>query len=85
MGIIIKNFKTLTTKIFINNVKQNNWPKFNKRIWQRNYFEQIIRNEKEYLKIKEYIKNNPKMGNRDRNNILKKIEMAENNTTPKGS
>ncbi len=68
LGIIIKNFKTLTTKIFIDNVKQNNWPKFNKRIWQRNYYERIIRNEKEYLKIKEYIKNNPKMWDRDRNN-----------------
>ena len=44
-----------------------------------------MENEKEYLKIKEYIKNNPKMENRDRNNIVKKIEMAENNTTPMGS
>jgi len=28
-------------------------------IWQRNYYEHIIRNEKEYLKVKEYIINNP--------------------------
>ena len=28
-------------------------------IWQRNYYEHIIRNEKEYLAIKEYIANNP--------------------------
>lgn len=40
------------------------------KIWQRNYYERIIRNEKEYLKIKEYIKLNPKMWGRDRNNIL---------------
>ena len=39
------------------------------KIWQRNYYERIIRNEKEYLKIKEYIKNNPKMWYRDRNNL----------------
>lgn len=32
----------------------------NKLIWQRNYYERIIRNEREYLAIKEYIKNNPK-------------------------
>ncbi len=29
-------------------------------VWQRNYYERIIRNEKEFIKIKEYIKNNPK-------------------------
>ncbi len=28
-------------------------------IWQRNYYEHIIRNEKEYIKILEYIQNNP--------------------------
>lgn len=28
-------------------------------IFQRNYYEHIIRNEKEYLKIREYIINNP--------------------------
>lgn len=38
------------------------------KIWQRNYYERIIRNEKEYLKIKEYIKSNPTMWGRDRNN-----------------
>ena len=42
LGIIIKKFKTLTTKIFINNAKQNNWPRFDKRLWQRNYYEHII-------------------------------------------
>ena len=28
-------------------------------IFQRNYYEHIIRNEKEYIKIREYIHNNP--------------------------
>jgi REP element-mobilizing transposase RayT len=29
------------------------------KFWQRNYYEHIIRNEKAYLKISEYIINNP--------------------------
>ena len=29
------------------------------KLWQRNYYEHIIRNEKEYNQICEYIKNNP--------------------------
>lgn len=28
-------------------------------IWQKLFYEHVIRNEKEYLKIKEYIINNP--------------------------
>ncbi len=28
-------------------------------LWQRNYFEHIIRDEKDYLRIVEYIQNNP--------------------------
>ncbi len=59
LGIIIKKFKTLTTNIYIKNIKQNNWPKINKRLWQRNYYEHIIRNKTEYLKIKKYIEINP--------------------------
>ena len=31
----------------------------NETMWQRNYYEHIIRNEKEYYKICEYIQNNP--------------------------
>ena len=35
--------------------------KFNRqnRLWQRNYWDRIIRNEEEYERIIQYIKNNP--------------------------
>ena len=59
LGNIIQWFKTITTNEYIKNVKQNNWPRFDKRLWQRNFYERIIRNEKEYLRIKEYIRLNP--------------------------
>ena len=29
------------------------------KLWQRNYYEHVIRNEKEYYKILEYMKYNP--------------------------
>lgn len=67
LGQIIRCFKSRCT-YEINKINKT----MGLKIWQRNYYERIIRNEKEYLKIKEYIKNNPKMWNRDRNNILKK-------------
>lgn len=60
LGKIIQWFKTMSTNNYLKEIKNNNWPKFEKRIWQRNFYERIIRNEKEYLAIKQYIKDNPK-------------------------
>ena len=41
---------------------------FKIHVWQRNYFECIIRNEKELEKIRKYVKLNPTLWHRDRNN-----------------
>ena len=38
-------------------------------IWQKSFYEHIIRNEKEYIKIKEYIKNNPIKWENDEYNL----------------
>ena len=68
LGDIVQWFKTMSTNEYMNNVKNNNWQPFAKHLWQRNYYEHIIRNEQELNKIREYIKTNPKMWERDRNN-----------------
>lgn len=48
---IIQGYKSVTTRMCF---------KYNmKKIWQRNYYEHIIRNEFEYQKIYEYIEQNP--------------------------
>jgi len=52
-------FKTMTTNEYIRGVKTMNWKTFNRRLWQRNYWERIIRNEKSYQRIADYIVNNP--------------------------
>jgi REP element-mobilizing transposase RayT len=56
---IVQSFKRHTTIEYIKMVKLNIVPPFEKRIWQRNYYEHIIRNEKSYYQIAEYIRNNP--------------------------
>lgn len=38
-------------------------------VFQRNYYEHIIRNEEEYQHIRHYIKTNPQNWDDDRNNI----------------
>lgn len=57
---VIQWFKTMSTNEYIRNVKTNNWLRFDGKLWQRNYWEHIIRNEKSYRNISEYIINNPK-------------------------
>lgn len=59
VGAMIGAFKSITTVEYIRGVKENNWPAFEQRLWQRNYYEHIIRNEKAFSNISNYIINNP--------------------------
>jgi len=59
LSVIVQRFKSLTTKRYIGGVKYNNWPPFFIRLWQRNYYERVIRDEIELMKIRQYIMNNP--------------------------
>ena len=65
IGDIICSFKSRTTLEYINGVKNGIYPPYNKRIWQRNYYDHIIRNEREYIKIWDYIDINPLKWNED--------------------
>lgn len=56
---IVHRFKSLTTNQYLKGIKQKNWPVIQGRLWQRNYWERIIRNEVELHGFREYIENNP--------------------------
>ena len=56
---MIQWFKTMSTNECIREIKCGKLPPFKKHLWQRNYFEHIIRNEKSLIQIREYIQNNP--------------------------
>nr|WP_310588101.1 transposase [Dyadobacter frigoris] len=47
-------------------MKTSNWKRFDKKLWQRNYYEHIIRNEISLNNIANYIIENPKRWNEDR-------------------
>lgn len=65
---VVHRFKTMTTKRYIDGVKNKHWPPFNGKLWQRNYYEHIIRNEQSLEEIREYIVNNPSNWGNDQNN-----------------
>jgi REP element-mobilizing transposase RayT len=56
---IMQWFKTMTTNEYIRGIDAYGWERFNGKLWQRNYYEHIIRDEKELQSIREYIANNP--------------------------
>lgn len=56
---VVQWFKTMSTNEYIRGVEQNGWQPFPAKLWQRNYYEHIIRDEDSYLKIAEYIQTNP--------------------------
>jgi REP element-mobilizing transposase RayT len=59
LGDVVGAFKSLPTVEYIRGVKNKGWLPFDKKFWQRNYYEHIIRNENAYLQIVEYIQTNP--------------------------
>jgi REP element-mobilizing transposase RayT len=59
VGDIVQWYKTMTTNAYIKMVKNGICPPFNKRVWQRNYYEHIIRDTMDYERIAMYIINNP--------------------------
>ena len=58
LGAVIDWFKTMTTNEYIRGVKTLDWPPFERRVWQRNYYEHIIRSEAELNRIQAYIASN---------------------------
>lgn len=66
LGDIIGAFQSITTVEYIRGVKKIGWESFEKKLWQRNYWEHIIRNRESYLFISNYITKNPETWEKDR-------------------
>ncbi len=52
-------FKTMTTNAYIRGVKEQGWPRFDSRLWQRNYYERVLRDEDEVYRMRCYIEEDP--------------------------
>ncbi len=59
VGSIVRGFKIGVTKWMRQNTNVY-------KVWQRNYFDNIIRNEQSFDRISDYIRNNPKKWSEDR-------------------
>lgn len=61
-------YQSIVTVEYIHGVKTKNWQPFYNKLWERNYWEHIIRNEGELSRIRNYIKNNPSKWENDKLN-----------------
>ena len=59
LGRIMQAFKSLTTLAYADGVREYDWPAFPGRLWQRNYWDRIIRDESELQATRRYIHDNP--------------------------
>jgi len=68
LGDVVHRFKSLTTARCRLNIKQSGCLSFSGRLWQRNYYEHIIRTDNDLNKIREYILLNPSKWAEDNEN-----------------
>ena len=59
LGNVVGAYKSLTTVEYARGVKAMNWPPFHGRLWQRNYYEHIVRSQEDLERVRRYILDNP--------------------------
>ena len=63
LGTVVGTYKSVTTRRINRLRKTPGMP-----VWQRNYYERVIRNEREWNAIRQYIRDNPAHWAEDREN-----------------
>ncbi|SFT80752.1 REP element-mobilizing transposase RayT [Lishizhenia tianjinensis] len=58
--ICIQRFKSFSTNLYIKVVNKGIFSPFRYKLWHRNYYERLIRSERELKNVINYIQNNPR-------------------------
>jgi hypothetical protein len=56
--ICVENKRCILSEIVVGHLKSYTTKKYGTKLWQRSYYEHIIRNESDYLNIWEYVNSN---------------------------
>lgn len=59
LGAVVGAWKSLTTQGYLRGIHDCGWPCFDNRLWQRNYWEHIVRDDAEMQRLRRYILTNP--------------------------
>jgi REP element-mobilizing transposase RayT len=74
---IIRAFKTFSARLINESRATPGAP-----VWQRNYYEHVVRGENELSRIREYIANNPLQWEMDRENPLRTADALKRKAEP---
>lgn len=66
LGDVMKWFKAVTTTRYSRGVHDLSWPPYDRRLWHRNYYDHIVRDDRDLDRIRAYIEANPANWNTDR-------------------
>lgn len=56
---IVQTFKSITTVEYTRGVREGHYPPFDRVLWQRSFYDRIIRNEQALAAARAYIEGNP--------------------------
>ncbi|MGI8482988.1 MAG: transposase [Thermomicrobiales bacterium] len=59
LGDVAKWFKSVTVSRYSQGVHQRGWPPYDAHLWQRNYYDHIVRDDRDLDRIRLYIEHNP--------------------------
>ncbi len=56
---VIQGFKSVTTGVYIRGVKERGWEPYDGKLWQRSFYDHIIRDDQDLERVRTYIDSNP--------------------------
>jgi REP element-mobilizing transposase RayT len=59
LGDVVQRFKSITTARYSTGVYEQNWEPYDRRLWQEEYYDHIIRDEADLDRRRRYIAANP--------------------------
>ena len=62
---VMRWLKSVTTNRYIHGVNEKGWIPFQRRLWQRSYYDHVIRNQRAYDYVLNYIYKNPEGWKKD--------------------
>ena len=56
---VLQEFKSLSSNEYIRGVRAYGWPSFDQMLWQRSFYDHVIRDDRDMARVRDYISNNP--------------------------
>jgi len=69
LASVVQWFKTMTTNAYIRGVREENWPPFREKLWQRGYYDHILRDDRDLDNARRYIMGNLALWEQDHENL----------------